>query len=95
VNVALAGPLLNSYSGHFDVAIGECNDAIDAGYRAFYVYLSLASAEAVSGIMDEARIALAEAGHLNPKLAVKWLKDHRPILQPTFDALRKARLPEE
>jgi hypothetical protein len=37
---------------------------------------------------------LAEARRLNPKLSVKWLNDHKPILQPAFDALRKAGLPE-
>jgi len=37
---------------------------------------------------------LAEARRLNPKLSVKRLNDHKPILQPAFDALRKAGLPE-
>ena len=45
--------------------------------------------------MDEAGAALAEARRLNPKLTVKWLKDHKPILQPAFEALGKAGLPEE
>ena len=39
--------------------------------------------------------ALAEARRLNPKLSVKWLTARKPILQPAFDALRKAGLPED
>jgi adenylate cyclase len=81
-------------SGHFDVAIDESNKAIDAGYHAFYAYLNLAAAQALIGKIDEASTALAEARRLNPKLSVKWLNDHKPILQPAFDALRKAGLPE-
>jgi hypothetical protein len=40
---------------------------------------------------------MAEARRLNPKLSVKWLTEHgiQPHLQPRFDALRKAGLPEE
>jgi adenylate cyclase len=81
--------------GRFDVAIDESNKAIDAGYHAFYAYLNLSAAQALTGKMDEASAALAEARRLNPKLTVKWLKDHKPILQPAFEALRKAGLPEE
>ncbi len=81
--------------GRFDVAIDESNKAIDAGYHAFYAYLNLAAAQALTGKMNEASAALAEARRLNPKLTVKWLKDHKPILQPAFEALRKAGLPEE
>jgi hypothetical protein len=45
--------------------------------------------------MDEAKTALAEARRLNPKLSVKWLAGRKPILEPWFDALRKAGPPEE
>ncbi len=81
--------------GHFDTAIDECNKAIDGGYRAFYSYLNLAVARAFKGEMDEAKAALAEARRLNPKLSVKWLTERKPVLQPAFDVLRKAGLPEE
>ncbi len=81
--------------GHFEIATDESNKAIDAGYHAFYAYLNLAAAQALAGKMDEASVALAEARRLNPKLTVKWLKDHKPILQPAFEALGKAGLPEE
>jgi hypothetical protein len=45
--------------------------------------------------MDEAKAAVAEARRLNPKLSVKWLAEHKPVLQFAFDGLRKAGLPEE
>jgi hypothetical protein len=38
---------------------------------------------------------LAEARRPNPKLSVKNLMGRKSILQPWFDALRKAGLPEE
>jgi TolB-like protein len=81
--------------GHFDVVIDECSKAIDAGYRVFYSYLNLAAAHALKGDIDQAKTAFAEARRLNPKLSVKWLTERKPILQPAFDALRKAGLPEE
>jgi adenylate cyclase len=81
--------------GHFDTVIDECNKAIDGGYRVFYAYLNLAAAHAFRGDMDEAKTALAGARRLNPKLSVKWLIEHKPVLQPAFDGLRKAGLPEE
>ena len=81
--------------GHFDAAIDESNKAIDAGYRVFFSYLNLAAAHALKGDIDEAKTAFTEAHQLNPKLSVKWLSEHKPILQPAFEALRKAGLPEE
>lgn len=80
---------------HFDAAIDECNKAIDGGYRVFYSYLNLAAAHAFRGDMDEAKAALVEARRLNPNLTVKWLIERKPVLQPAFDVLRKAGLPEE
>jgi adenylate cyclase len=81
--------------GHFDTAIDEANKAIDAGYRNWYSYLNLAAAHALKGDMDQAKAPLAEARRLNPQLSVKWLTARKPILQPAFDVLRKAGLPEE
>ena len=81
--------------GHLDAAIDEANKAIDAGYRVFYSYLNLAAAHALKGDIDQAKTPLAEARRLNPKLSVKWLVGRKPVLQPAFDALRKAGLPEE
>jgi len=81
--------------GHFDAAIEEANKAIDAGFKVFWPYLELAAAHAAKGDIDEAKMALAEARRLNPKLSVKWLTARKPILQPAFDALRNAGLPEE
>jgi adenylate cyclase len=81
--------------GHFDAAIDEANKAIDAGWRSFYSYQNLAVAHALKGDIDQAKAPLAEARRLNPKLSVKWLVGNEPFLQPAFDALRKAGLPEE
>jgi adenylate cyclase len=81
--------------GHFDTAIDEANKAIDAGYRNWYSYLNLAAAHALKGDIDQAKAPLAEARCLNPKLTVKWLVGRKPVLQPAFDGLRKAGLPEE
>ena len=81
--------------GHFNSAIDESSKAIDGGYRVFYSYLNLAVAHAFKGEMDEAKAALTEARRLNPKLSVKWLTERKPVLQPAFDGLRKAGLPEE
>jgi adenylate cyclase len=81
--------------GNFDAAIDEANKAIDANYRSWYSYLNLAAARALKGDIDQAKTPLAEARRLNPKLSVKWLVGRKPVLQPAFDALRKAGLPEE
>jgi adenylate cyclase len=81
--------------GHLDAAIDDANKAIDAGYRVFYSYLNLAAARALKGDIDQAKTALAEARRHNPKLSVKWLTERKPVLQPAFEALRKAGLPEE
>ena len=81
--------------GHFDIAIDEARKAIDGGFRTFYPYLNLTAAYSLTGDMHEAKTALAEARRLNPKLSVKWLIEHKPVLQPAFDSLRKAGLPEE
>ena len=81
--------------GHLDAAIDECTKAIDGGYHVWYSYLNLAAANALKGEMDKAKAALAEARRLNPKLTVKYLSVRKPILQPAFEALRKAGMPEE
>jgi adenylate cyclase len=81
--------------GNYDAAIDESSKAIDGGYRVFYAYLNLAAARAFKGEIDQAKSALAEARRINPKLSVKWLIERKPVLQPAFDGLRKAGLPEE
>jgi adenylate cyclase len=81
--------------GHFDAAIDSASTAVDAGFRLWFSYLNLAAAHALKGDMDKAKAPLAEARRLNPKLSIKWLTARKPILQPGFDALRKAGLPED
>ena len=81
--------------GHYDGAIEEASKAIDAGYRIYFAYLNLAAAHAFKGEMDAAKTALAEARRLYPKLSIKWLTWRKPILQPAFEVLRKAGMPEE
>jgi adenylate cyclase len=57
--------------------------------------VNLAAARALKGDIDQAKTALAEARRHNPKLSVKWLTERKPVLQPAFESLRKAGLPEE
>jgi adenylate cyclase len=81
--------------GHYDGAIEQASMAIDAGYRTYFAYLNLAAAHAFKGEMDEAKTAMTEARRLFPNLSVKWLSGRKPILQPAFEVLRRAGLPEE
>ena len=81
--------------GHWDAAIEECNKAIEGGYRVFYSYLNLAAAHGLKGHLEEARNAMAEARRFNPKATVKGMIERKPNMQPAFDALRKAGMPEE
>jgi adenylate cyclase len=81
--------------GRYDPAIEASKKAIDGGYRVFLPYLNLAAAQALKGEDSDAKAALDEARRLNPKLSVRWLTDHRPVLEPAFDSLRKIGLPEE
>jgi adenylate cyclase len=81
--------------GNIDAALDASRKAIDGGWRSWYSYLNLATASALKGDLDEAKSALAEARRLNPKLSIKFLSERKPVLQPWFDALRKAGVPEE
>jgi adenylate cyclase len=82
--------------GHWDIAIDESTKAIAGGFRSWYSYLDLAAAHAQKGDNDEAKTALTEARRINPELSVKYLSVRKPVLyQPSFEALRKAGLPEE
>jgi adenylate cyclase len=84
--------------GQSGAAIEEFSKAIDTGSKAFFTYLGLATAHALKGDIDEAKTALAEARRLKPELSVKWLMGNKAFsgfLQPWYDALRKAGLPEE
>jgi adenylate cyclase len=81
--------------GRYDAAIEASKKAIDGGYRVFLAYLNLAAAHALRGDDRDAKAALDEARRLNPRISIKWLTEHRPVLEPAFDALRKVGLPEE
>ena len=81
--------------GHFDAAIDDYHKAIDLGLHV-WSYASLTAAYALSGRMDEAKSALAEARRLEPKLTgVKWLTQFAPPIPNLFEGLRKAGLPED
>jgi adenylate cyclase len=81
--------------GRLDAAIEDYHESIDLG-GGLFAYTGLAAASALAGKMDEAKIALAEARRLAPKLTVRWRKES-PFLSfpPMIDGLRKAGLPEE
>ncbi len=81
--------------GRYDAAIEACKKAIDGGYRAVPAYLNLAAAQALKADDSDAKTAFDEARRLNPRLSIRWLTEHRPVLEPAFDGLRKAGLPEE
>jgi tetratricopeptide (TPR) repeat protein len=80
--------------GNLDATVDEAQKAISAGDRTSMPYLELTAAYALSGKMDEAKSALAEAGRLNPNLSVKWAIDRWPNSPAMFDGLRKAGLRE-
>jgi adenylate cyclase len=80
--------------GHFDAAIDQIHQAIDAGYRSSYPYRELAAAYALVGKADDAKTALAEALRVSPKLTVRSVARTNP-LPIALDGLRKAGLPEE
>jgi adenylate cyclase len=80
--------------GHFDAAVDLIHKAIEAGYRTSYPYRELAAAYALTGKMDDAKIALAEALRFSPKLTVKSVARTNP-LPVALEGLRKAGLPEE
>ena len=65
------------------------------GLHVFFAYSNLSAAYAHVGRMDEAKAALAEARRLNPKLTIKWMKEHTPNLPAVFAGLEKAGLPEQ
>jgi hypothetical protein len=62
--------------GRLDAAIGQYRRALDAGYRTYRVYASLAAAEAAKGNGIEAKLAIAEARRLNPQFTIKWSVEH-------------------
>ena len=79
--------------GHFDAAIDDYHKAIDLGFSSVWSYASLTAAYALSGRMDEAKSALAEAQRLEPKLTgVKWLTQFAPPIPNLFEGLRRAGL---
>jgi adenylate cyclase len=83
----------------YDAAIQEGLKAIDSGYRSPQSYVSLAACYAAADRAPEARVALAEAMKLNPKLSVAWFHAHIPYFIDSApgmrEGLRKAGLPEE
>ncbi len=82
--------------GHLDAAIGHYRQALDAGYRVYSVYSSLASAEGAKGNDAAAKAAMAEARRLNPRFTIKWYLEHGPGPLPgVIENWHKAGLPEQ
>jgi adenylate cyclase len=80
--------------GHFDAAVGECNDATESGYRSFLVYTDLAAANALNDNIEKAKSDLATARRLNPKLSVKSMPKRYGNIPAIVEGLRKAGLTE-
>jgi predicted Zn-dependent protease len=82
-----------------DAAVQEGLKAIDSGYRQALGYAALAAFYEAADKAPEAKVALAEAMKLNPKLSVAWFHAHNPVFIETVpgfrEALIKAGLPEE
>ena len=82
--------------GQLDDAIGELNQAIDAGYRTIYPYAYLAGVEAAKGNDAAAKLALAEVHRLNPQFTIKWFRELAGLPPKIIvDVWRKAGVPEE
>ena len=80
---------------NLDATIDEAQKAISTGEHTSVPYFELAAAYSLSGKMDEAKAALAEARRINPDLTVKWMIERWPNTPAMLDGLRKAGLPEE
>jgi tetratricopeptide (TPR) repeat protein len=80
--------------GNLDAAVDEVQKALNAGDRTSAPYLEPTAAYALSGKMDEAKSALAEARRLNPDLTVNWTIERWPNMPAMFDGVRKAGLLE-
>jgi tetratricopeptide (TPR) repeat protein len=78
--------------GRSDAAINQYRRTIDLGFRTDFVYANLSAAYVQAGKTDEAKAALAEARHLNPKLTAKWMVEQTASPAAVFDGLRKAGL---
>jgi tetratricopeptide (TPR) repeat protein len=82
-----------------DAAVQEGLKSIDSGYRTAQSYMALAAFHAAADKEPEAKVALAEAMKLNPKLSVARLNARVPSFidaPPDFRAaLIKAGLPEQ
>jgi TolB-like protein/DNA-binding winged helix-turn-helix (wHTH) protein len=85
--------------GRYDEAIQEGLKAVDSGYHTVLSYTALAAFYAAVDRAPEAKVALAEAMKLNPKLSLAWFRAHNSAwvdTEPSFrENLIKAGLPEE
>jgi tetratricopeptide (TPR) repeat protein len=82
-------------AGRPENAINEYKKALDLGNRDYWTYANLAAAYALLGKTEEAKPYLAEALRLNPKLTVKWFREHAEDIPSRSEGLRKVGLPEE
>jgi adenylate cyclase len=81
--------------GRLDAAIEQLKRAIVSGFPTYFFYALLAGAEAAKGNDAEAKLALAEARRLNPRLTIKFFGETTPNWPIVIDGLRKVGLPEE
>jgi len=58
--------------GRLDAAIEQLKRAIDSGYPTSFSYALLAGVQAEKGNDAEAKLALAEARRLNPRISIKF-----------------------
>jgi adenylate cyclase len=81
--------------GHFEAAIEDYHKAIDLGMPGVWPNVSLTAAYALSGRMEEANSALAEARRLEPRVTIKFVTLFGPPIPNLLDGLRKAGLAED
>ena len=82
-------------AGRTQAAIEEYQKSFDSGDRSYFIYANLAATYALVGKIDEAKSYLVEARRLNPKLTVKWYREHAEDITARSEGLRKVGLPEE
>jgi tetratricopeptide (TPR) repeat protein len=94
----------NNHLGSWDQAVGWCRRAIEANRNYPPAYFHLAAALALIGRQDEARSAVKAGLALNPAFSISRARAARTArsdnptylaqLEPIFESMRKAGVPE-